>query len=234
MINFSLMILAAGFGKRMKSLTENTPKPLLKVHNKTLLGNTIDFFEKLGCNHFVINTHYLHKKLKDYLNENYSKKNINIIFEPHILDTGGGVKNAIKFFDKKNFLVTNADILWKDNNANDVKVFIDNINHIQNCCLLLSKKTKTIGITKRNGDFAFAKKNIRRWKINDPLIFYSGLQIINPVIFENYSIEKFSINEIWDELIIKKKLEGCIMNSNLFHLGDINTYNTIKDNLTLD
>ena len=46
MHNFSMMILAAGFGTRMESLTDNTPKPLLKIKNKTLLGNTIDFFEE--------------------------------------------------------------------------------------------------------------------------------------------------------------------------------------------
>ena len=76
MRNFTLMILAAGFGTRMESLTKNIPKPLLKINNSTLLNNTINFFEKLGCNKFIINTHYLHENLKDYINLKYSKKNI--------------------------------------------------------------------------------------------------------------------------------------------------------------
>ena len=97
MRNFTLMILAAGFGTRMESLTKNIPKPLLKINNSTLLNNTINFFEKLGCNKFIINTHYLHENLKDYINLKHSNKNIYLIYEPQILDTGGVVKNSIKY-----------------------------------------------------------------------------------------------------------------------------------------
>ena len=45
MTNFSLMILAAGYGKRMKNLTQSKPKPLLKINDKELLGYNIDFFK---------------------------------------------------------------------------------------------------------------------------------------------------------------------------------------------
>ena len=55
MRNFTLMILAAGFGMRMESLTKNIPKPLLKINNSTLLTNTINFFENLGCKKFLFN-----------------------------------------------------------------------------------------------------------------------------------------------------------------------------------
>ena len=64
MNKFSLLILCAGFGKRMLDLTTDIPKPLLKVNNKTLLSNTINFFKNLDVMKFFINTHYLHKKLK--------------------------------------------------------------------------------------------------------------------------------------------------------------------------
>ena len=234
MDNFSLMILAAGFGARMKKLTEHTPKPLLRIKNKTLLGNTIDFFEKLGCNKFIINTHYLHKQLDDFIKKNYSNKKIILIFEPNILDTGGGIKNAIKYFNKKNFLATNVDILWNEHNLKDIINFINQIKKVKNCSLLLSKRTNTMGIDREYGDFAFEKDNLRRWKNNDPIIFYSGLQILNPKIFENINLEKFSLNYIWDQLINKKKLEGHIMKSKLSHLGDLATYEKINSSLTLD
>ena len=234
MDNFSLMILAAGFGTRMKKLTTHIPKPLLRIKNKTLLSNTIDFFEKLGCNQFIVNTHYLHKQLDDFIKKNYSNKNIILIFEPNILDTGGGIKNAIKYFNKKNFLATNADILWNENNLTDIINFINQMKKVKNCSLLLSKRTNTIGIDREHGDFAFEKNILRRWQDNDPTIFYSGLQILNPKIFNNIDLEKFSLNYIWDQLINKKKLEGCIMKSKLYHLGDLTTYEKINSSLTLD
>ena len=67
MKNFSLMILAAGYGKRMKYLTHAVPKPLLKINNRELLSYNIDFFIKLGCNKIVINTHYLHNEIKIFV-----------------------------------------------------------------------------------------------------------------------------------------------------------------------
>ena len=65
MIKFNLMILAAGYGKRMNNLTNTIPKPLLKINNKELLRYNIDFFKNLGCEKIVINTHYLHDQIKN-------------------------------------------------------------------------------------------------------------------------------------------------------------------------
>ena len=218
------MILAAGFGTRMKNLTKNTPKPLLKINNTTLLSNTINFFKKLGCERFVINTHYLNKEFNDYINFNHAKENIILIYEPKILDTGGGVKNAVKYFNDKNFLITNADIYWNKNNISDLKKIIDQIDLIQYCCLLLSKLSNANGINRDYGDFALNNNYLRRWQKNDPVIFYSGLQILNPIIVSNFNKIKFSMNEIWDNLIKKNQLKGMLMESNLLHIGDVNTY----------
>ena len=76
MNNFNLMILAAGYGKRMKDLTKLTPKPLLKINNKKLIKNNIDFFLKLSCKKIVINTHYLNEQIK-FLEKYYSNKIFN-------------------------------------------------------------------------------------------------------------------------------------------------------------
>ena len=62
MTNLPLLILCAGFGKRMLNLTINSPKPLLVIDNITLLKNTIYFFKMVGFKEFLINTHYLHHK----------------------------------------------------------------------------------------------------------------------------------------------------------------------------
>ena len=124
MKNFSLMILAAGYGKRMKHLTQEVPKPLLKINDRELLSYNIDFFLNLGCNKIVINTHYLHNEIKIFVEKKLSNNNINLIFEPELLNTGGGIKNALSYFGEKNFLVTNSDILWNYDNRKDINDFI--------------------------------------------------------------------------------------------------------------
>ena len=124
MISFNLMILAAGYGKRMQNLTKNKPKPLLKINNKELLRHNIDFFLTLGCKKIIINTHYLHEQIKNFVKKYYSDKDIQLIYEKVLLNTGGGIKNALNLLGNNNFLVSNADILWKDENKEDVLSFI--------------------------------------------------------------------------------------------------------------
>ena len=93
------MILAAGFGKRINPLTLKNPKPLLKIGSKTLLSNTLNFLELSGFKDVVINVHYLGEQIINYIKNNKFNLNINIIQEKDkILDTGGGVLNAIHHF----------------------------------------------------------------------------------------------------------------------------------------
>ena len=229
MTGFNLMILAAGYGKRMKKLTESKPKPLLKINNKELLRHNIDFFINLGCKKIVINTHYLYDKIQNFIEENYSNINIQLTYEPTLLNTGGGIKNALKFLGENNFLVTNVDILWKEKNKKDVLNFINNYQDIETCKLLLAKDENFLGLKKTTGDFKFENNLIKRWKKNDPHLYYTGLQIINPRIFDLIDESFFSLNMLWDLLIANKKLEGKISHSKIVHIGDINAYNQFRN-----
>ena len=228
MKNFSLMILAAGYGKRMKHLTKEVPKPLLKINDRELLSYNIEFFLNLGCNKIVINTHYLHNEIKIFVEKKFSNNNINLIFEPELLNTGGGIKNALSYFGEKNFLVTNSDILWNEDNRKDINDFIVEYQKIKFCKLLLVENKKFKGLKKKEGDFKLEKDLISRWKTNDPHLYFSGLQIINPNIFSQIKQYSFSMNLLWDILIEYNQLQGQISNSVVTHIGDINSYNQIK------
>ena len=229
MKNFSLMILAAGYGKRMKHLTKEVPKPLLKINNRELLSYNIEFFLNLGCNKIVINTHYLHNEIKIFIEKKFSNNNINLIFEPELLNTGGGIKNALGYFGEKNFLVTNSDILWSDDNRKDINDFISEYQKIKFCKLLLVENKKFKGLKKKEGDFKLENNLISRWEKNYPHLYFSGLQIINPNIFSQIKQYSFSMNLLWDILIKNNKLQGQISNSVVTHIGDINSYNEIKN-----
>ena len=107
------MILAAGFGKRMHPLTHDCPKPLLKIRKETLLSNTIKFLKHHGIDQIVVNVHYLGEQIIDYINKNKFNMSITIVEEKdNILDTGGGVLNAIQHFSDKPFLIINPDTVW--------------------------------------------------------------------------------------------------------------------------
>ena len=220
--SFSAMILAAGYGKRMLSLTNEIPKPLVKVNNVSLLKNCIDFLYKIGCNQIVINTHYKHNLISDFIQENYTNYNIKISYEKDILDTGGGVKNAIKLFDNKNIIVTNSDIFWKKENEVDVINLINNFNSKEECKLLLVEKEKAYGLINELGDFSLKNNHVKRWETGDIILYYSGVQMISLNILNNFILRKFSFNDVWDFQIKKNALYGNLMLSNLYHVGDEN------------
>ena len=224
------MILAAGYGKRMHNLTHSIPKPLLKINNKELLRHNIDFFINLGCDKIIINTHYLHDKIQLCINDHYSDRNIILSYEPTLLNTGGGIKNALSSLENKNFIVTNSDILWNTENNQDVLNFINNYQEIETCKLLLAADNNFEGLKKLEGDFTYNDNLITRWKINDPYLYYTGLQIINPIVFNLIEEDSFSLNKLWDLLIARDNLQGEICTSKIVHIGDIKAFNQFKDN----
>ena len=119
--NMQAMILAAGFGKRMLPLTNTIPKPLVEVNKKPLLHHTIDKLLNNSIKDIVVNTHYLPREIKSSILRNYPNY-FKIIHEDEILETGGGVLNAIKKKYIRNinpFFVLNGDIFWleKDNSV---------------------------------------------------------------------------------------------------------------------
>ena len=230
MTSFHLMILAAGYGKRMQNLTHSIPKPLLKINNKELLRHNIDFFLNLGCDKIVINTHYLHGQIQHCIEDHYSDRNIILSYEATLLNTGGGIKNALSLLGNKNFIVTNSDILWKEENNQDILNFIKNYQDIETCKLLLAADNNFAGLKKLGGDFVYKDNLVARWKLNDPNLYYTGLQIINPIVFNLIKEESFSLNKLWDLLIATDNLQGEICTSKIAHIGDIKAFNQFKDN----
>ena len=223
MQKFPLLILCAGFGKRMLDLTYDKPKPLLKVKNTPILENTINFFQNIGCNEIFINTHYLHKNIETYVLKKYKNYPINLVYEPSILGTGGAIKNIFNYTNNQNICVVNSDILWKPNNRIDILSFIKDFNNVNHCKILLAKENKFFGLKNIKGDFNIKNNIVSNWTSGNDIIFYSGLQIVSKKIFNNMPLN-FSINEVWQKLILKKNLKGELIGTNILHIGDKNAF----------
>ena len=223
------LILCAGFGKRLNPLTLETPKPLLRLNDITLLETCINTILKLGIKKISINTFYLGKRISEFIKKKNFSADIRIIEDgKEILNTGGGLLNMIQSLEDHNYLIFNPDTLWGEN-------YVDEINQMQN--YYFSRKLNNILLTvnkilsfdkKLEGDFEL-KKNLCKRNVIDKNFIYTGCQILNKNLFSGYEVENFSISKIWDDLLKKDELNGFESQNNFYHLTDLDVFNKLKD-----
>ena len=222
------LILCAGYGKRLSPLTLETPKPLLKIKDKTMIEKNIEFILKLGIKKIIINTFYLEEKINNFIKKKKFPININIVRDGEkILDTGGGILNMMRKSDENDFLIFNPDTFWSESYLNEIKementYFTEKLNNI----LLLVKKELSFDKSFR-GDFNL-KNNLIEVSENKKFIF-TGCQILNKNLFIKQKVKNFPISIIWDELIKKEKLNGFKSLNKFYHLTDLNIFRKLQD-----
>ena len=206
------MILAAGYGKRMMPLTENLPKPLLKIGNESLIERNINALLAAGFNDIIINVSYLGSMIKKHVLEVFPNANISFSEEEIPLGTGGGVLNAIEMLGKDPFLLINADI-YHQINLKDIRQDVD-IAHL-------------VGVENPDhnvdGDFSLDSGLV---SINNNVneFTWSGISVINPKIFDGLNIEDAPF-DIWKSILIeyvkKNKVTGELSKSTWVDTGTI-------------
>ena len=233
--NIQAMILAAGFGKRMLPITNKIPKPLVEVNKKPLLHHIIEKLFNNDIKDIVINTHHLSREIKSSLVRKYQNL-FQIIYEDEILETGGGVLNAIKrkyIRDSNPFFVLNGDIFWLEKENSIFKKLINNWDERKmEVLVILTKKEHFFGYSGK-GDFNLVtekKKLSRLTKSSDKKKYvYTGLQLVHPRVFVNINKEKFSFTDIFDDAIKKKTLYGLVDDRKWFHIGTTETLKKVNN-----
>ncbi len=221
-------ILCAGLGKRLTPMTLETPKPLLKLNDKTILEKCINMILELGIKKIFLNTFHLGNQISEFIKNKKFPIDIQIINDGNeILNTGGGILNMIKNSQDENFIIFNPDTLWGLN-------YLDEINNMQN--LYFSNNLENILLcVKKNlsfdknlkGDFNLINHSLRKNKDND--FIFIGCQILNKSLFNSYKLCNFSISEIWDELLNKNELNGFESVNKFYHLTNLETFKKLQD-----
>ena len=225
------IILAAGFGVRMRPLTLTTPKPLVKLKNKPLIFYILEELKKNKIKKCFINVHYLSLKIEKYIDE-YKKTNktmeIIIIKEEVILDTGGAIKNIINKDNSQPIIVINADsLIVPFKSISPLSLLIDNFDSKNMDFLLLLDNFKdSIGYHGK-GDFSFSNKNNPSTIIRNMNkgLAYTGWQILNPNAVNQVINNVFSLNYCYDKAIKENLIWGIINTQKWLHIGTIEALN---------
>jgi MurNAc alpha-1-phosphate uridylyltransferase len=215
------MVLAAGLGLRMRPITERMPKPLVMVAGRCLLDRALDHYADAGVRRAVVNTHYLAGQIAAHV-ATRTQPAIALSHEPALLETGGGVLNALPLLGAGPFIVANSDALWLNGPLPALTRLARAWNGaVMDALLLLSVIPGTLGYQGR-GDFTMdgIGRLRRRAERGIAPFLFTGVQILHPRLFEGEAPGKWSLNRVYDKALAAGRLYGLRHDGAWYHVGD--------------
>jgi len=216
------MVLAAGYGKRMRPLTEMIPKPMVRLDGRPLIDHVLDRLAEAGVREAVVNVHYLADVLEAHLAERTEPPAIAISDERDaLLDTGGGVKKALDRLGPDGFVIQNSDSVWiEDGEQNLARLAGVWDPERMDALLLLADAQGSLGYGGR-GDFSLDEQGRLKRRAPDetaPCVF-AGVSIAHPRLFDDSPQGAFSLNPLWDRAIARGRLFGATLKGESMHIG---------------
>jgi len=215
------MILAAGLGRRMRPITDRTPKPLVKVDNRPLIDHAIDRLVEGGVTDVSVNLHYLGAQVERHLTRSEMPKVTFSWEREKLLDTGGGVKQALAQLGKTPFWVVNCDSLWLNGPTQMMARALEQWDPEKMDALLILHSTVDAYGYEGRGDFNVDPDGLvsRRPEMEIAPWLFTGIQILSPKVFKNTPRGAFSLNRIYDTAIENRRLYGMVHDGEWFHVG---------------
>ena len=201
------MILAAGFGTRLKPLTEWMPKPLIPVAGMPLLALSLKRFRKLKPRILVVNGHHLSGQLETFLRQSsYGFQQTEYLYEPLILDTGGAIRNASRYLRGPFFVTANADIV------SDIPLHEAVAQHLKRRALvtmLLHDRARynQVEVDPKGRIMGFGRSQVAS---GNRILAYTGIQICSPLLLdlmERESDRPFSLITFYNRLLVAGRLD---------------------------
>ncbi|TGK81944.1 nucleotidyltransferase family protein [Leptospira noumeaensis] len=214
-------VLAAGFGKRMGSLTENCPKPLLKIQNITLLDYSLYLLNEWKVSNVWINTHYLGEQIKFHV-KNFNHFPINVLEEKNkILGTAGGIRTGLpaESFDKPLLLINPDTLFFPESNFSPKESLVEGIKiHLYLLPAPAEQNYTKIEI-KENGSLEFGNGSY----------YYIGLAVLDPKCLIHLEKNKYyDLSDIFKESAARGEITGEVFSGKVLDLGTKELWDSYK------
>ena len=217
------MVMAAGLGKRMRPLTASRPKPLVEVAGKPLVDHVLDRLRAAGVSNIVVNVHYLPEALEAHLKSRAVDFDVRISDERKLLmETGGGMIQALPLIDCDPFLVVNSDNYWVDGPADTLQLLASMWQGDRMDALLLLVPLARAGNHAGQGDFHMKADGrlARRAKGRVAPFVFTGIQIVSKRLLRDAPEGPFSTNILWDRAIEEGRCFGAVHQGLWFDVGN--------------
>lgn len=215
------MVLAAGLGMRMRPLTLDLPKPLIKVAGKALLDWTLDMAAASGVAKAVINVHHLGDKIISHTARRPRPTVLISDETDRLLDTGGGIVKALPVLGDAPFFVFNGDGILTDGATPLLRRLTEAWNPDQLDVLMLVHPRESAHGFDGAGDFFMSGDGRLRRRgpaLSAPFV-YAGAYIVHPRILAGEKPEPFSMNRVWDKAIANDRMAALVHDGAWFHVG---------------
>jgi MurNAc alpha-1-phosphate uridylyltransferase len=221
MIPRAAMVLAAGYGERMRPLTDKLPKPLIVVAGKPLIDHVLDRLAAAGIERAVVNVHYLADLIEHHVRAR-QRPRITISDERQaLLDTGGGVVKALDTLGREPFIHVNSDTIWIDGVKPNLERLAEAFDAAtMDALLLLAPSAGSIGYAGR-GDFIMAADG-RLWpraELEIAPFVYAGAALLRPELFNDAPARAFSLTRLFERAAAAGRLHGLRLEGLWMHVG---------------
>ena len=215
------MVLAAGFGERMRPLTDSMPKPLVQVSGRALIDYVLDKLALAGVATAVVNVHYLADQIEAHLAKRKSPRIAISDERARLLDTGGGVVKALPLLGSGPFFLINSDSIWLDGARGNLERLAAVFDPARmDALLLLAPVATSIGYGGR-GDFAMAPDGRLRPRTEREVtpFVYAGAAVFSPALFKDAPQGPFSLNRLFTKAAEAERLFGLRLDGVWMHVG---------------
>jgi MurNAc alpha-1-phosphate uridylyltransferase len=215
------MVLAAGFGERMRPLTDRMPKPLVPVAGRPLIDHVLDRLAAAGIERAVVNVHYLADQIERHLKNRTAPVIVISDERDKLLNTGGGVVKALGAIGSEPFIHVNSDTIWIDGLKPNLERLAEAFDPAHmDALLLLAPVSASIGYAGR-GDFAMGSDGrlTRRGERDVAPFVYAGAAILRPELFRGAPEGAFSLTALFDRAAAAGRLHGLRMEGVWMHVG---------------
>jgi MurNAc alpha-1-phosphate uridylyltransferase len=201
------MVLAAGYGTRLKPLTDHTPKPLVPVAGRPMIEYALDKLRACGIHDVVINVSYLKDQLTAYTSQIRDLR-IQISEEPEPLETGGGLKHAEPLLGADPFFTINSDILWEDGPTTGA---LERLSQawdpaIMDVLLLAQPRARALGYDLGEDHLFIKPDNTLGWDAAEAPYIIAGVGIFHPRLLAGAPAGKFSVKVLWLQALERGRL----------------------------
>ncbi|MGD0186701.1 MAG: nucleotidyltransferase family protein [Roseiarcus sp.] len=215
------MVFAAGLGRRMRPITDTTPKPLVEVAGRALIDHCLDRFAENGVARAVVNVHWLADRIEAHLARRKTPRIVISDERGQLLDQGGAVKRALPLIGAAPFFLCNTDAFWIEGPRSNLRRLAEAFDaQTMDAILMVAASAGAVGVD-WPGDFTMDREG--RLTAREPRrvapFVYTGVGIIKPQLFDGVAEDVFRLAPFFYRAAEKGRLYGLRLDGLWLHVG---------------